>query len=721
MSQTIARSHRHTPPAIVPARELEGACVLRRGRLMLLSEPGGDVVPDHRGLGLYVGDTRVCSCLSLRVAGVALRVLHPDPGGAASGTVVLTSADAVDVVRERSLGDTLEERLTIEHNGTEPLVLTVHLLVDADMADIFEVRGFDRPRRGTFDPVRIAGDTVTLTYHGLDGRRRRTRITAPGATIDPGGELLDAAATASWDVSLAPGGSQTIAWSVAAEIAPVDGRTHSARAQRTTSGVPSPGEESTAPSTVVRAVIRSDDPALDRVVVRGVADLDLLVGPGPTPGSRHLAAGIPWFAALFGRDAILASYGALLVDRSFAVDTLRALAAAQATDDDPSRDAEPGKIPHEVRDGEMATKGEVPFGRYYGSVDATPLWLVLLGEVWDWTADRALVDELWPAARAALDWLDRFADPDGDGFIESARRSPGGLPQGGWKDAPDSIQDRSGALASGPIALTEVQGYAFDAWRRMARLARVVGDDELAAGLERRAARLRRRFEAAFWVPDRAAYALALDGDKRPMDALGSNMAHALWSGIVGRGRAAVVASHLASPAFDSGWGIRTLAASEPGYDPLGYHTGSVWPHDTAIAVAGLAGAGFGDAAGHLGSELIAAADALPASQVPELFGGFDRIPGGSPVSYPGACVPQAWAAAAPLLNLRSLLGLRPDAAGRRLEIHRPRLPNGVQELAIEGLRVGDARVDLHLAARGGRIRLRVTPRGGDLRVVRRG
>ena len=718
MPRPSPRSFRHTPPTIVRASDPDVANVLRHGRLMLLSEPGGNVVPGDRGLGLYEGDTRVCSCLALRIPGVALRVARPDPGGAASGTVTLagatpSAATAITVIRERVLSDGLSERVTIENPGPSPLELSVQLLVDADMADMFEVRGFPRPRRGTFEPARISGETLTIVYLGLDGRQRRTRISALGATVEPGCAEHGAAATATWPVALDPGESLTIAWTVTAEIAPLGGGAR-------------PADVRSAPEAVHglsadRAVIRSDSPALDRVVARGVADLDLLVGPGPTPGSRHLAAGIPWFAALFGRDAILASYSALIVDRSFAVDTLRALAAAQATDDDPSRDAEPGKIPHEVRDGEMATTGEVPFGRYYGSVDATPLWLVLLGEVWDWTADRALVDELWPAARAALDWLDRFADPDGDGFIESARRSPGGLPQGGWKDAPDSIQDRSGALASGPIALTEVQGYAFDAWCRMARLARVVGDDELAAGLERRAARLRRRFEAAFWVPDRAAYALALDGDKRPMDALGSNMAHALWSGIVGRGRAAVVASHLASPAFDSGWGIRTLAASEPGYNPLGYHTGSVWPHDTAIAVAGLAGAGFGDAAGHLGSELIAAADALPASQVPELFGGFDRIPGGSPVPYPGACVPQAWAAAAPLLILRSLLGLRPDAAGRRLEIHRPRLPNGVQELAIEGLRVGDARVDLHLAARGGRIRLRVTPRGGDLRVVRRG
>ena len=743
MPRPSARSYRHVPPAIVSATDPQDAGVLRHGRLMLLSDPGGDVVPDRRGLGLYEGDTRVGSCLALRLRGVMLRVQRPDPSDAGSGSIVLTgrtpaadreealdglpASETLTVVRARTLGDSLSERVTIEHRGPEPVALTLELLVDADMADIFEIRGFDRARRGTFESARIAGEAVTLGYLGLDGRRRRTLFTAPGATIEPGAQCYGAAATASWQLVLGPGGSLAVGWSVSAEIEPVAGRATPTRRRgrigppRTTDAPGSPAAGQIASPETGRAWIRSDEPALNRVVARAIADLDLLTGPGPAPGSRHIVAGIQWFAALFGRDAIFASYGALIVDPSLAVDTLRALAAAQATEDDPSRDAEPGKIPHEVRDGEMATTGEVPFGRYYGSVDATPLWLVLLGEVWDWTADRALVAELWPAALAALDWLDRFADIDGDGFIESARRSPGGLPQGGWKDAPDSIQDRSGVLATGPIALAEVQGYAFDAWRRMARLARVVGDERLAADLEWRAVQLRRRFEHSFWVSDRAAYALALDGAKRPMDALGSNMAHALWSGIVGRRRAGAVASHLASAAFDSGWGLRTLASSEAGHDPLGYHTGSVWPHDTALAVAGLAGAGQADGARHLGSELIAAANALPDARLPELFAGFDRVPGRAPARYPGACAPQAWAAAAPLLVLRALLGLRPDAGRRRLDVIRPRLPEGVGELEIGGLRVGEARVDLRITASGGRIRLHVSPRDGDLTVVRRG
>ncbi|MHB8892949.1 MAG: amylo-alpha-1,6-glucosidase, partial [Candidatus Limnocylindrales bacterium] len=367
-------------------------------------------------------------------------------------------------------------------------------------------------------------------------------------------------------------------------------------------------------------VIHSDSPSFDRILARGRADLDLLTTPGPGPGQRYLAAGIPWFSALFGRDAVLAAFGALLVDPSLAADTLRTLASLQATADDPDRDAEPGKIPHEVRDGELARTGEVPFGRYYGSADATPLWLVLLGETFDWTGDLGLVEELWPNALAALDWMDRHGDLDGDGFIEYRRRAPGGLLQHGWKDAPDAIRDRNGRIAEGPIALAEVQGYAYDARIRAARLARALDDPALALRLEQEATHLRARFEAAFWVPERATYALALDGRKRPMDAIGSNQGHALWSGIVSEDHAAAVAARLAGPGLASGWGLRTFAAGQPGYSPLGYHTGTVWPHDTAIAVAGLRRAGFDAQATRLAGELLEAALEFPGCRLPELF-----------------------------------------------------------------------------------------------------
>ncbi|HSV92999.1 MAG TPA: hypothetical protein VLH81_07975, partial [Desulfobacterales bacterium] len=361
----------------------------------------------------------------------------------------------------------------------------------------------------------------------------------------------------------------------------------------------------------------------------------------------------------------------------------------------PTRDAEPGKIVHEVRDGEMARLGEVPFGRYYGAADTTPLFLILLGEAYDWTGDLDFVRELWPAALAALDWIDHHGDLDGDGFIEYRRRAPGGLVNQGWKDAVDSIRDRRGAIAEGPIALAEVQGYVFDARVRVARLARALGDVALAGRLEADAARMKVRFHDAYWVSDLKSCALALDGAKRRMDAIGSNQGHALWSGIITDERARDVAAHLGGAGLDSGWGIRTYAAGQPGYTPLGYHTGAVWPHDTAIAIAGLRRYGFNEEASRLAGELLAAAGHFPDGRLPELFCGFGAVEVEAPVPYPVACVPQAWAAAAPLLVLRELLGLRPRAGDGLLELDRPCLPAGVRSLTLSGLRVGSTQLDL--------------------------
>ena len=717
----------HVAPPIIPATDLGGVAVLKRGAVTLLSDTVGDVVPDARGLGLYVGDTRMLSCLVLLVGGVRPSVLRPDPGGAERGTIVLTNPeqlrDPVDlgsserplasrslvISRERRVDAGLHERLALDNYSEHPETLQVELLVDADMADIFEVRGRVRARRGQPGPIEVRGDEATFDYLGLDGRRLRTRVTAPGARIEPAPPGAGAALRVTWRQRIEPGAQATLAWSIVPDVLTAD-----AKAGDHAGGTNLPAAAGLHEPTG----IHSDSPRFDRVVARGVADLGLLVTPGPGPGQRYLAAGIPWFNALFGRDAILASFGALLVDPSLAVDTLRVLASFQATADDPSRDAEPGKIPHEVRDGEMARTAEVPFGRYYGSVDATPLWLILLGETFDWTGDLGLVQELWPNALAALEWLERQGDLDGDGFIEYRRRATGGLRQHGWKDAPDSIRDRGGRVAAGPIALAEVQGYAYDARVRVARLARALGDTGLAGHLEEEARRLRARFDAAFWVADRATYALALDGRKRPMDAIGSNQGHLLWSAIVSDGHAAAVAAQLASPGLDSGWGLRTFAAGQPGYSPLGYHTGTVWPHDIAIAVAGLRRAGFDAQAGRLAGELFEAAASFPGARLPELWCGFGRAEFGPPVPYPMACAPQAWAAAAPLAILRELLGIRPNAAEHRLDLERPVLPQGVTSLTISGLRVGDARVDLVCRRRGESTRIEIGAVTGELAVA---
>jgi glycogen debranching enzyme len=374
---------------------------------------------------------------------------------------------------------------------------------------------------------------------------------------------------------------------------------------------------------------------------------------------------MPWFMTVFGRDTIITCLQTLLFGPELARTALQVLADLQAKEDDPSIDAEPGKIVHEVRHGKAA---EVFFPLYYGTADATPLYLVLLSEVWLWTDDRGLVRDLREPALAALEWIDRYGDRDGDGFVEYQRRSARGLVNQAWKDSGDSQRFADGTLAEPPIAPAEVQGYVYDAKLRTAELARAAWDDEaLAARLEQEAAELRARFDAAFWLDSRGGYfALALDADKRPVDSLCSNMGHLLWSGIVGEDRVDAVTRRLLEPELWSGWGIRTMSTADAGYSPISYHNGTVWPHDTSLAVWGLARYGRHEEASTVARALLEAAAHFEWS-LPEVFAGFDRDETPFPISYPTAARPQAWAAGAPVLVLRVLLGLHPDVAAGRL------------------------------------------------------
>ena len=439
---------------------------------------------------------------------------------------------------------------------------------------------------------------------------------------------------------------------------------------------------------------------------------------GPDEGERYIAAGVPWFTTLFGRDAILTAFQVLGFRPQLAVETLTVLAARQATAVDDWREAEPGKILHELRGGEMVRAGELPFSPSYGSVDATPLWLILLGATFDWTGDRDLVNRLWPNALAALEWIDRWGDVDGDGFVEYGRREGRGLGNHGWKDSEDSVRNRDGAIAASPIALAEVQGYVYDAKIRIAGLARTRGDADLAARLEREAAELRTRFESAFWVADQQYYAMALDGAKQPADAIASNAGHCLWSGISAPERARLVADRLLAPGLFSGWGIRTYATDQPGYNPIGHHTGTVWPHDTSIVAAGLKRYGFHDEANRLVSAVFEAAQTFPESRLPELFCGFDRAETATPVPYPVACSPQAWAAGSTFLFLQSMLGLSAHADRRELELLRPQLPTWLGRVTITNLRVGDAAVDLLFHRWRGATSAEVLRKVGDVSVT---
>ena len=464
--------------------------------------------------------------------------------------------------------------------------------------------------------------------------------------------------------------------------------------------------------------VDSDGELLDLAIQRSVADLRLLMNDGPRPGLRYIAAGVPWFTTLFGRDAIITALEALPFMPDLAVETLRVLADWQATDRDPGRDMAPGKILHELRFGEMVRTREIPHRPYYGSIDATPLWLVLLGETTRWTGDLDLVRELWPNVLAALAWIDADGDIDGDGFIEYVRGGPQSLFNQGWKDSGDSIRHRDGSIAQPPTALVEVQGYVYDAKLRVAELARLIDQPDLATRLESEAADLRRRFDAAFWMSDVGYYAVALDADKRQVGSITSNPAHGLWSGIVPEERVAQIAERLMGPELDSGWGIRTYAAGQPGFNPIGYHTGSIWPHDNALAAAGLKRAGRHDEAGRIATRIFEAARESPEFRLPELFCGFTRDPASLPVPYPVACSPQAWAAAAPLSLLQTMLGMHARAADGILELDRPHLPTWLGKVTVHNLRVGGQTVDLLFHRWRGTTSAEVLRRSGDLELI---
>jgi len=718
------------PPTvtIVAATDLGNVEVAKRGNLYLLTDPRGDVRVDGRGLGLYELDTRVLSTSMLRLNGATLTLLRGPHRGDGLDTIQLTNPELrrnphdkravasslahreLSVTRSRRIDDGLHEGLTVVNYSATEEVLDLELGLGVDMADIFEVRGYPRKARGRLLPIELQDDRVDFGYEGLDGLRRTTTVIVDGGHLEP---VADAAAwpgasvVATWRAHLAPNERLDVGWTVKSSID--DGAAMPVRRS-------APAERADGPPETPR--IASDHEILDRTLRRSLADLAMLVNVGPGEGESYLAAGIPWFATLFGRDSIIAALETVAFFPSLAVDTLTVLARLQATTDDPWHDAEPGKILHELRSGEMARAGETPHDAYYGSIDSTPLWLILLGETHAWTGDDALLDRLWPNALAALAWIDESGDLDGDGFIEYRRRSRLGLLNQGWKDSGDAIRHTDGRPGEGPIALVEVQGYVYAARRSMARLARHRGETDLAARLETAADALRANFDAAFWVEDAGFYAMALDGEKHQVACIGSNVGQALWTGIIPESRAAQVAERLLQPDLFSGWGVRTFASGQPGYNPVGYHTGSIWPHDNALIAAGLKACDATDGANLIAGRLIEAAQWFPDLRLPELFCGFARSEVGAPVAYPVACSPQAWAAAAPFFLIQTMLGLRADASARRVVLMRPTLPEWLTKLTITGLPVGDDSVDLLVHRWRGRTSAELLGRRGSIDVV---
>jgi glycogen debranching enzyme len=739
---------------IVKATDLGSVQVLKHGNRYLLTDSFGDIHPDSRGLGLYHGDTRVLACSVLRVGGSRPVLLQTSVGANYRGGIQLTNPSAdrnpdakvhpaegllgrtIGISRERLLGaDGVVERLKVVNHGEKPAAVPVDLELGADGADIFEVRGYPRLGRGRLLPVAATDRRVTFRYIGLDNVERLTHIAFSESaeaveSIDhalPDGSNTGAAIRLRWTLTMGPGETRVLSWTIwctdrPAADDPADEPTGAAERAALFPPEPrvSPDEGAAAYHAWERgtASVVSDHELFNLVIKRSVSDLRLLINEGPGEDQRYVSAGVPWFTTLFGRDSLISAFQALAFRPQIAVEILDVLAAYQATIDDPFRDAEPGKILHELRTGEMARSGELPHTPYYGSVDSTPLWLILLGATFDWTGDRAMVERLWPNALAALAWIDMYGDKDGDGFVEYERRSERGLLNQGWKDSRDAIRDRQGREAVPPIALAEVQGYVYDAKRRMSRLAAIRGDIELAARLDGEADRLASRFEAAFWIEDRRFYAMALDGAKRQSDAIASNAGHCMWSGIVSPERARDVVEQLLRPAMFSGWGVRTYAADQPGYNPIGYHTGTVWPHDASIIAAGFKRYGFDDASNRLVGHMMEAAQGFQDYRLPELFCGFDRTDAHTPVPYPVACSPQAWAAGSSFLFLETMLGLRAHADRKELELLHPHLPDWLGKVTLTDLRVGDASVDLLFHRWRGTTSAEVLRKVGDVAVT---
>ena len=739
---------------IVKATDLGSVQVLKHGNRFLLTDSFGDIHPDSRGLGLYQGDTRVLSCSVLRVGGVRPVLLQTSVGANYRGGIQMTNPSAdrnpdakvhpthqligrtIGISRDRLIGaEGVSERVRIVNHAADPASVAIDLELGADGADIFEVRGYPRKGRGQLLPAAATDRRVTFRYIGLDKVELLTHVafSEPAETVDSvtkaraDGSDSGAAVRLRWTLSMGPGEVRELTWTTWAtqRPAPADAAVESTSSTDQAALFPevprvSPDEGAAAYHAWERGTtsVDSDHELFNLVIKRSISDLRLLVNDGPGPDQRYVAAGVPWFTTLFGRDALISAFQALAFRPQIAVETLEVLAAYQATTDEPWHDAEPGKILHELRTGEMARSGELPHTPYYGSVDSTPLWLILFGATFDWTGDRGLVDRLWPNAMAALAWIDKYGDRDGDGFVEYERRSERGLLNQGWKDSSDAIRDRTGREAIPPIALAEVQGYVFDAKRRMARLARIRGDDELATRLDAEADALAKRFEAAFWVEDQRYYALGLDGEKKQADAIGSNPGQCLWSGIVAPERARDVVDHLLRPSMFSGWGIRTYGADQRGYNPIGYHTGTVWPHDTSLIAAGFKRYGFDDASNRLAGQMMEAAQGFPDYRLPELFCGFDKTDAHTPVPYPVACSPQAWAAGSSFLFLETMLGLRAHAERNELELLHPHLPDWLGKVTLTDLRVGDASVDLLFHRWRGTTSAEVLRKVGDVAVT---
>ncbi len=734
MSQTNARIPTHqtgegqTPIRVrssVPALLADIASkvlAVKEGETFLYTDVEGNL--DDRkefGLGLYHRDTRFLSHFIMKLSGRDPFLLSSSAERGYMSYIDLTNPDLYDdghvavaqqtlnIRRVRAINGRVFERIRIKNYNAHPVELSVQFSLAADFADIFEVRGLSPGLPGHYEAPWVDRKQARFAYKGEDGVLRETLM-----EFDPEPDRLEVVGDRieiEFRVRLAPHQTKLISTTFEPVVDGVrppdiefDGAIHRLRRSY---------EDWERESTQ----IITDNELFNQLLTRGLRDLRALHYSTEEDGGVF-AAGIPWYVAIFGRDSLIAAHQLLAVNPGPARQALRLLARYQGTEDNPWRDEEPGKILHEVRNGELAGAGDIPHQRYFGSADATPLFIFLYAQYFRWTGDVEFALELLPNVLAALEWIEKWGDIDGDGFVEYRSRSPRGIENQGWKDSFDSVVHADGRLADPPIALAEVQGYVYMAKERLADVFEILGDRVTANRLRTEAETLKARFNQAFWMEDERFFAGALDGEKRPVKTIVSNPGHCLYANIVDPAKAEDVARRLLQPDMFSGWGIRTMSKGATPYNPMSYHNGSVWPHDNALIAAGLKRYGFLKATNRVASAIFDAAIHADYMRLPELFCGFTRRAPNQPVAYPVACSPQAWAAGAPFLMLQAILGLSARGHENMLTVNKPHLPPWLNVVELRNLRVGRSTTSLVFRRQGEITAFSLLERKGDVRVV---
>ncbi len=708
------------PPVLVTDLASKTLAV-KEGDTFLYSDLEGNL--DHSGdygLGLYHRDTRFLSQFRMEVGGRSPVLLSSSSERGYMSHVDLTNQDlyegdvvavpqqTLNIRRIRAINGKLFERVRVKNYNPFAVTVDVSFSFGADFADIFEVRGMAEEKHVPPEPPSAEGSRAEFAATGLDGARRSTIVEFGQAPdrLEVDGQMVEAV----FRIHLGPYQTRLLALTIKPVVdderlpeRDFDVAVHELRRSY---------EEWERDSTQ----ILTDNELFNQLLDRSLRDLRALFTQ--TEEGGILAAGIPWYVTIFGRDAMIASHQLLSVNPGPARDALELLAARQGTRVDDWRDEQPGKILHEVRQGELARAGIVPHTPYFGSVDATPLFLILYAQHFRWTGDRDFAHKLLPAAEAALTWIDEYGDVDGDGFVEYLCRSARGMRNQGWKDSHDAIVHADGRLAEPPIALSEVQAYVYLAKLRMADVYRALGDEPRAEFLMGQAHELKRRYNEVFWMDDEKFYAAALDGDKRQVRTVMSNPGHGLYCGIVDEDKAIALAKRLLAPDMFSGWGIRTMSKAAAAYNPMSYHNGSVWPHDNALIAAGLKRYGFIRSTNRVATALFDAAVHADYLRLPELFCGFTRRTPNRPVSYPVACSPQAWAAGSPFLMLQAMLGISARAHENLLTVNKPHLPTWLNTVEVRNLLVGGSRLSLVFRREGEITSFSLLSREGDVRVV---